>query len=183
MTDREFKTIWSTIVIPQYLFFSEKYPGLFICNNAEQDLLSEYNDLISYCKTHYMRNASKLVDRHKVCAAIMISILKIEPIKMNSELYNRNSYNKWLFNEKIAISVGLSLLCSFLIKIYEDSPDIVSRLEHGIIYPKTNHGEFINNFATELYYLKKENSFSILSLANELFLLEKYTLNNSNNQI
>ncbi len=126
-------------------------------------------------KDNYMRNSNKPVDRHKVSAAIMIAILKIEPIKMNAELYQNDSEKKWLFNEKLAISVGMSILKSFIDEANQGNEDILNKFKKGISYPPTDHGTFSNNFATELYHTRKENNYNLLALANELFLLEVYT--------
>lgn len=177
MIKSDLDKIWDIVVLKNFGDFESKFPGIFLYGGCKEDVFREYNKIRLYCKDNYMRDPNKPVDRHKVSAAIMIAILKIEPIKMNAALYQNDSEKKWLFNEKLAISVGMSILKSFIDEANQGNKDMLDKFKKGISYPPTNHGTFSNNFATELYYTRKENNYNLLALANELFLLEVYTSN------
>ena len=47
--------------------------------------------------------------------------------------------------------------------------------EDGVAIPQTSHGNYIENYANEIYFSLRDSSLSILSVAHELFLLEMYT--------
>lgn len=177
MTNDDVKKIWDVLVEENFKDFYHTFPELFLYEGSKEDFLHEYNKIRRYCKENYMKNSAKPVDRHKVSAAIMIAILKTEPIKMDATLYKNTSAQKWLFNEKLAISVGMSILKAFVDEANKEDKDILNKFMTGIAFPPTNHGNYLNNFATELYYTRKENTYNLLALANELFLLEVYTKN------
>ena len=176
MTNDDFDKIWNTVVLSEFAEYEKKFPGLFLYSNSKRDVFEEYSRQNNYCKHYYMKDPTKPLDRHKVSSAIIIAILKVEPIRMSSELYIEDKEHLWLFNQKLAITVGLSVLVSFIEYDNEENEELLNKTRNGIIYPEANHGTYINNFATELYYTHKDGNYNLLALANELFLLECWTL-------
>lgn len=176
-----FDKVWDSIVQTVELI-NESHPErvLEIREGAKDAIWETYRSFNAFCRKHYMDSEADRVDRHKVCACYMFAILKGGLIN-NQEL--ESDSKKYLFDEKIAVTVGMTLLRAFTISAIDKSEHSVQekqllkeRIENGIAFPKTNHGNYRTNFEIELYHTKTEENYNILSLSNTLYLLETITL-------
>ena len=151
----------------------------------EERIYKEIKELLGHCKRHYMKDPDGYADRHKVSAAVMISILKYTPIKIAGPKYYSKNTENWTFNEQLAITVGVSILSAFIkadlkkdIKHkVELSEEILEKFKNGIVFPIAKHGDYRSNWACELYYTRKDGNYNLLALAHELFFLEYTTAN------
>jgi hypothetical protein len=163
---------------------------------SKENVFARYNDHISNFKERFMKNqknpdANVICDRHKVVGALMISIMEASPVVVAPELRFADGNTKFLFNEFIAIRVGLALLFQFTLNEVKKTLDAETcaerefyeayrgRLENAdILYPNANHpkvvGDYIDGWKKELYFNNKYGTLSVLSLANELFLFERF---------
>ena len=48
----------------------------------------------------------------------------------------------------------------------------LNKLNNGIKLPMAQHGDYRENWANELYHMKKEGNYNILAIAHQLFLIE-----------
>ena len=128
-----------------------------------------------------MKSAEGKIDRHKVAACYIIAIATVKPMRLikKDERYNA-------INETLALTVGFSLLRAFVIAAIKDKHGIseeescrlIHKFENGIKLPNgslINHGTYLDNFASEIYFGVLEGNISILSIAHELYLLEVFT--------
>ena len=138
--------------------------------NAKDDIFQKYSEFNNHCKNTYMANPNNILDRHKVAACYMLAILSASPLSFNM---NCDDDVIVTINEHLAITVGLSILQSFIRteKLQNGSDEDVPS---DINLPTTNHGNYRDIFAVELYFTKIENNYNLLSLSNTLFLLEQY---------
>ena len=149
--------------------------------NWQEEVWEKYVQLNYYCKTNYMKSSSGKIDRHKVAACYMIAISTTKPMRLGK---SNGEYNA--INESLAITVGLSLVRAFAIAAIKDNKtlsrneteELVTKFENGIEVPKgalVNHGRYLDNYASELYFGVLEGNINILSIAHELYLLEVIT--------
>lgn len=119
----------------------------------------------------YMSEESSPMDRHKIAANVLCSLLKAKIIKVNRLIPN-------LPIELLLANEYLSFYCALnIIELYKI--DKIQK-EYYLILPETYiEGEgatsYVENVCKALYYSKKISLNDVFSFANILFLLEKYT--------
>ena len=182
MNSKEFDKLWDTVISPEAQIICDSYGDLLFADFLKDDIFAELKSILEHSKTHYMRDAKRYVDRHKVSAAVMIALLKNPPIKIVGPKFYSKKTSNLVFNEQLAITTGLSILTSFCKKSIKDDIDKgeatvndLKKFENGIKLPVAKHGKYRSNWATELYFMRKEGNYNILALAHELFFLEYTT--------
>lgn len=150
--------------------------------DMQNSIKKEYDSLYKHCQNTYMDENVKTLDRHKVAACYMLAIIQAKLFKA----YPSSEKGIVIIKEQLAISVGLSILRSYLISKYDSNGEIKPRevfhtdcavFKKGFIMPDekdVNHGSYRNNFAMELYFTGIEGNYNILALSNTLYLLEMY---------
>ena len=90
---------------------------------------------------------------------------EVHLLRKSEDVYSVG-FTKFFGNEKLAIKAGVAILNSYIEK---DSKE-----KKVTILPKdVSHGEYTENFCRELYVNQLEKKLSVLSIAHELFLIEK----------
>lgn len=140
-------------------------------SEAKERIFNEYCKLRDYTKVSFMRNPDGLLDRHKVCACLILAIVKSKPM-----VYEDNDDNfgiRSIYNENLAMTVGLSLLYNFIVSANGNN---ANWLEKGFCFPNTERdATYQELLCLMLYYDIKNNQYSILALSNILFMIEAYT--------
>jgi hypothetical protein len=193
----DFNKIWKMVEF-EVSRFKDEFDNAIIYNEfVKNNVFNRYGIHLNYCKDRFMARSQLndkeiICDRHKLAAAFMISILECSPIVVDPELRFADPDTKWMFNETIAIRVGISVLFQFTLRDVEgklkdktlnESESSFYRYYLGclekadILYPEV-HGKEVDNYVLgwkkELYYNNKYGTLSVLSIANELFLLERF---------
>ena len=173
-----FERIWNEIIEPLIEDYKKECLIVQVRETAYSDIWENYLDFKNHARKNYMANPDGLLDRHKVAACMIFSIIKSGVILSS----NQESQIFSSINEDLALTTGLSLLRAFVISaILEGKFDkgekqqFIEKFNDGFKYPPCFHGCYRDNFLTELHFTKIENNYNILSLANSLFLLETYT--------
>lgn len=175
--------IWDVVINPTMKDYMKRFSEVVISHNAKEAIWQEYVNFNQHCKRQYMQDPHGKIDRHKVCACYMYAIMKANV--MSCKLADSDTEQSYLaLNENLAITVGMSLLRAFVMGSIEDSKELTneekklykSKIKDGVIFPECNHGNYRENFVSELHYSNIERNYNILSLANTLFLLEIHTL-------
>lgn len=153
--------------------------SLELIPNWKEEIWDKYVQLNRYCKNNYMQEAMGKIDRHKVVACYMIAIASVKPMRFIKK------HEKYIaVNESLAITVGLSMLRAFFLAMVDEKKSgeerkiLISKFDKGIKVPDNslvNHGQYLDNFASELYFAISEGNINILSVAHELYLLEVIT--------
>lgn len=137
---------------------------------SKERIFKEYCKLRDYTKVSFMRNPDGLLDRHKVCACLIFAIVKSKPL-----VYEDDDIGgiKKIFNENLAMTIGLSLLYNFIISSDKNNE---TWLKRGFCFPSTDRdATYQELLCLMLYYDIKNNQYSILALSNILFMIEAYT--------
>lgn len=167
---KSYEEIWNKIINPEINRYKNEVPSVSCTSSAKDDIFQQYIEFNNHCKNTYMANPNNILDRHKVSACYMLAILSASPLSFNM------SYEDDILitiNEHLAITVGLSILRAFI------ETENLQKGEKGtnhsdIFLPYTDHGNYRDIFAVELYFTRKEKNYNMLSLSNTLFLLEQY---------
>lgn len=174
-----YNLIWEKIINTEIDNYERQYPGCISeIPLAKDEIWNEYIRLNQYTKINYMKNPEGLLDRHKVAACYMIAICNIRPMRF---LIESEDILPLAINEKLAITVGFSLVRAFVVsdieKKTENSSELKAKFDNGLYIPQEfiNHGDYIDNYANGLRYACQDGKLCVLSLAHELFLLEAMT--------
>lgn len=180
-----YEEIWKKIIWPEINNYQMVYLNhIEVIPNVMEEIWNKYVYLNNYCKNNYMYSSVERIDRHKVAACYMIAIATTKPMIFVDKINNKNV--PLAINETLAITVGFSLVRAFAISAInenkqledEEKKQMIAKFKEGIQFPKdklVNHGDYIENFANEIYYMVQDGKISILSLAHELYLLEVIT--------
>lgn len=151
----------------------EKFNGKALRLNTKKIFLIYhfYESFRKDIRKMYMVKESKPMDRHKIAANLMISILKAKIIRVN-RLIPDLPLELLLANEYIAFYVSVNI-----VEMYNRNAGLS---DYSIVLPATyieNEGKtsYIENICKALYYTKHYKVSDILAYANVLFMLEMQT--------
>jgi hypothetical protein len=149
--------------------------------NMRENMEKRYTEINNYIKTNFMKSVEGEIvrlDRHKCAAALMIAFLE-QPIDIKTPVIPT-------MKERLAIRIGLSIMLTMIMDmngkgIEETQKDaafsvFLKNNKNTFNFPKvlSDDNPYEQNWESELYFARKENKLFILSLANELFCIEKY---------
>lgn len=176
-----FDEMWASVIRRKCFELREVYGGLsFDDDSSKEEVKQYYEEVRDYAKRHYMEKhevlAEQRLNRYKIGAAFIIAILKARPLKKAEAKYYKASPDKYIFNEIVALYTGLMVVRNFIL-LDADDPD-PSKTEAEIAEDKFI-GELFRNslpiddkqrqqWHLELYYLRREGCYNLLSLAHEL---------------
>lgn len=156
----------------------KKIANVYIQNNNEmefEDNSKEFKSLFieqyKYILNNYMKENDKSLDRHKVAAIVIITIIKLHILKI------KNPNEKFTGNYALAIDVALNYMLDEIneILIQKNGQTI-----EGYDFPiATNcNTEYYRIFYRNLYYIDNNPEWTLnpLDIADRLFLLEYITL-------
>ena len=151
--------------------FEKEYPSFTFCDNSSA-LYEEYINQKTMLRILYEKiddNGKTLLDRHKVCACMMVAIIKVRLLSSNlntDEGFKLSNSSR--INEQLAFLSTWELFKGFII-LHGEEKDQHYRL------PDTYHNASSSDTITRsLFYANQLNSLSTPLIANIFFLLEKY---------
>lgn len=134
-----------------------------------------FNDWYSYIKKNYMEEDVEFLDRHKVSAIIIISILQSDAVICSKEIVDNEIF---IGQYLVAVSVGMTYMLNRLNSV------LLKKLKRPIDelwMPKTVFScnvPYFEIFCRNLYFAHNEKKWGLnpLGIAKELFLLEYITI-------
>lgn len=180
-----YEEIWKKVIEKEISLCEKEYHNFVkMIPNAKEEIWNRYVFLNEYCKKNYMKDPEVILDRHKVASCYMIAIIMVRPLIVTKKIDGQNI--PLAINECLAITVGLSLVRAYILSSIEhnekpskeEMKSIEEKLKNGMLIPENqlvNHGDYIENYASELHFAALEGNLNILSIAHELYLLEVYT--------
>ncbi len=176
-----FDEMWTSVIRRKCFELREVYGGLsFDDASSKEEVKQYYEEARDYAKRHYMEKhevlAEQKLNRYKIGAAFIIAILKARPLKKAEAKYYKSSPDKYIFNEIVALHTGLMVVRDFIL-LDADDPD-PKKTQSEVSEDKFIGELFRNSFPIgnkrlqqwhlELYYLRREGCYNLLSLAHEL---------------
>ena len=179
MTRNEFLEFYNGTIKKLGFRFIEDYPQFIFCENVSS-LYEEYlNQKIMLRILYEKEDIPKrmLLDRHKVCACMLVAIIKVRLLSSNLETDDAVSLsNASRINEQLAFLCTWELFMGFVILHGE-----ANTADYTL--PETFHNaSFLDTFTRSLFFANQLNSLSTPLIANIFYLLEKYCeMENSKN--
>ena len=189
--DSWINTVWELLFAPVADEIA-KLPGMAYLGYLAPTVIKRYESIRDHCKDWYTNDGrDHLLDRHKLSASMIVAVIKTRPIQqvLYDDRFDAGSH--FVANESLALRGGLLFMRRIIIEnlmnnnkwhfgIYSDSQ--IAKLKHYFIdkdglllYPKAYHGDYESSFALQLAHDYIDGCLSVLSIANLLFLIEKYT--------
>lgn len=141
--------------------------------NKEKKIVFQkiFEEIYNKIKNQNMRDEVIFLDRHKVAAIVICSIIKTKVFE-----YRMTDENKvFLGNYCLALSAGLSYLQYELNQALQEEGKLpIKKIGFpDVMYGKSSYKE---NLVNMLYFSDLEDSLNVLGLANIMFLLEQINL-------
>jgi len=133
------------------------------------------------CKNNvhsYMYNPDGRIDRHKIAAVLLYSIIKNKPFELKFlHVKQPLKSSSILANETIGLHAALAVVWSFIIEDANQNSDKNKHdlFQYGFVFPKCQHDSYEANLYKMLYYSKFNQCYDIFAFAHILFLIEAYT--------
>lgn len=183
----KFREIWSTIILPQARTLCSEHPGIRMASErkAKHDCWIAYKAFNKHCSNNYMAHPDAPLDRHKVAACYTYAVVASHMLQIPADAPNDLEIN--LINERLAITVGCSVLASYTHKTVENIRDISSDqkgellafVEQGVRFPSedsVSHGVYLEDALRYLGFTFVEQNYNILLLGLLFYEWEKTLL-------
>ena len=166
-----FLDFYNVVVKTIGLRLENEYEQFHFCDNPHS-LYEEYLNQKTILRILYQKKDGEgktLLDRHKVCACMTASIIKVRLLSGNIE--NDEKFDLSMasrVNEQLAFMSAWELFLGF-IRLHKEEND------KQYVLPDTYHNiSFLDTFTRSLFFANQLNSLSTPLIANVFFLLEKY---------
>lgn len=169
--------IWKKIV-KECEEMMKKDATLVMYTDSEKLFCQNFNYFHKLITDKFMKLKNEHLDRHKIAAIIICSILKTDILgycPMNeTEMFSGNIF---LSNEKLALDVALSDMYYSLEQDFSAGEIPYEKIFEDYIFPRplSCDREYTEVICRDLYYAKKFFELDPLSIANFLFFLESYS--------
>lgn len=155
-----YEKYYSEIIVPMIKEYCDSNAGVIVIPSVKEKIWTHYEEFNNHCKNSYMRDKSKLLDRHKVVACYMYAILRANPMICTLAFQNGDN-SSLLLNERLALCFGMTLLRALIFDEISHLSDPKLRkkvsdvFEDDISFPSVNHGDYKHNLLTQLYHTKE----------------------------
>ena len=171
MTKLDFLEFYNQVVRVLGEKFEHEYPKFSFDNNPSS-LYEEYLNQKTMLRILYEKENKPdktLLDRHKVCACMMVAIIKVRLLSSGIEMDEGFELsNASRINEQLAFLSVWELFKGFIL-LHGEEKDAAYEL------PETFHNaSFVDTITRSLFFANQLNSLSTPLIANIFFLLEKY---------
>lgn len=164
-------SIWENVKIAAEFMIQSDNRISFDDNKKEN--FKEFFDYNLEIVKNYMFDSKENLDRHKIAAIIIISILKVSPLKSSGDEENNIFVGNYVLATEIALSYMREQLNEILLEQHEQT---ISKY----FFPDswTCKNNYFRVFYRNLYFADKNSDWGLnpLDIAERLFLLEYITL-------
>ena len=160
--------IWNTLIT-----VTDKRDDIIFDKSLKDTFTTSFKTLYNEIKSKYMKDSVYNLDRHKVAAIAIVTILKLDIIKPA-----KDTDDEMLFigKELVATEVALSIMCELL----NDKLSAIGYQKKIDAYympeAMSCNTPYILIFVRNLIYAKNDYVLNPLDLAEKLFLLETISL-------
>lgn len=170
-------SVWNA-VIKQCSIMMEIDQSIVMYTDSEQLFHQNFDYYYNFIVDKFMKLPDEHLDRHKIAAIIICSILKsnVLGIACGSEC-NQTIDDIFLANEKLAFNIALSYMHQKLIEEFKLGKIPFEGVYNEYIFPRplSCDREYTEVICRDLYFAKKYFELDPLSIANFLFFLEEYS--------
>ena len=184
MDSHSFGIYYDNIIEPVLAEYISSTPGLVLNPFSKNRIWSEYCFFNQLCKTRYMKEEAHLIDRHKVVACYIYAVEKAHVVTSVVSLQEGDDTHL-LLNERLALCFGMSVFRALIMDLADGLEDLEMRgkamaaFGDGFAFPECNHGNYIDNIRSQLYFTYRDGNYNILALAETLYFIEIFNLQKS----
>lgn len=182
-----FDQFWSNAIYKQAQSLCDEYISMRSVNSAKKRCWEAYDAFNKHCSTNYMGGPDELLDRHKVAACYTYAVMVAQILKADDDAPNELGYN--LVNERLALTVGCSVLASYTLKTIGDIKEIsdeerarlVEYAKQGVRFPsedELSHGRYVDDVLRYLGFTYAEKNYNVPLLGLLFYEWEKTLLPN-----
>ena len=181
MDRNSFDKYYDKIVVPVLERYVSSHHGILVHPKHKERVWSEYSSFNCLCKNKYMKDAAHLIDRHKVVACYIYAVEKAHVISSVDSLREGDDTHL-LLNERLALCFGMSVFRALIMDLAEGIEDLETKgkvsavFSDGFAFPECNHGNYLDNIKSQLYFTYRDGNYNILALAETLYFIEIYNL-------
>ena len=165
--------IWSLVEEQANVIVRENEESFFLNPNSKFIFFQKFDKYIDMIKVKFMTKEVTDLDRHKVAAIIICSVIESEIIQLK---YTCSEEEAFIGNEKLAVTIGLSYMRETLKKIMKGVQGEDRFIDYNFPKALACDTAYINILCRNLYYSYNEFILNPIDLANELYLLEYISL-------
>lgn len=179
------EAIWNAILIESKKIMKDD-PSIVMYTDSEKLFHQNFNYYHSLIIDKFMKLRDKHLDRHKIAAIIICSILKSDILGIAcGQESNQTIDDIFLANEKLALNIALSDMYQRLLSECGDGKIPYDKIFSDYVFPVplSCDRDYTEVICRDLYFSKKYFELDPLSIANFLFLLEAYSFDASNIEI
>lgn len=168
-------SIWNAI--KEEVEFLQDDDKSIVFDDSKYDFFkNEFEHLYDSIKEKYMSKRVTALDRHKVAAVIIVSLLKAKAISYKS--LSKNYI--FLGSEMIATEIALSWMCQSLNEELEDLNIQVKITKYIMPVAFACDTPYFEIFCRSLFFAQESNTLNALDISEKLFLLEYITILENN---
>lgn len=171
------KTVWNAI-LDECSKMMEKDSALVMYHDSETLFHENFTYYYTLIVDKFMKSYDKHLDRHKIAAVIICSILKSEILGISCNHTGTETIDDiFLANEKLALNIALSDMYQRLVSECEEGKLPYNEVFPTYVFPTplSCDRDYTEVICRDLYFCKKYFELDPLSIANFLFLLEAYS--------
>lgn len=190
MKQETFNRLWDRQIVPKIHQIRQSSYFLLFRNKRsfaqiKDDIFEDYEGNRYEFKKMMKGTGSILIDRHKIAALLVRSVLVVSPFDLRARTLQNKSKNPklrdWLANEILALHCGLCVMQTFVLEDGIQKNKIENRaisVSKIIDTPDVRGGQESYEIQTcrTLRCEKRRSNFSVLLFANIMFLLEPYLI-------
>lgn len=169
------ESVWESIKKAQQLYSDKQHVNFDVSDIKKDSFSKKFQEAYDVMKKKYMSKDVVALDRHKVAALIICTIVDEEIVT-----YTKNLDPNYIFlgNEMVALSVGLSYMQRSLNDRLQELS--INKKINGYHMPTAMacKTDYFDIFARNLYFSKTNYVLNPLDIADKLFLIEYLTLKN-----
>lgn len=169
--------VWDA-VIEQCSIMMEDDKNIVMYTDSEQLFHQNFNYYYHLILDKFMKLPDEHLDRHKIAAVIICSILKSDILGISCSLEAQQSIDDiFLANEKLAFNIALSYMHQKLIDEFKAGKIPFEGIFDDYTFPRplSCDRDYTEVICRDLFFAKKYFELDPLSIANFLFLLEEYS--------
>lgn len=167
------ESIWQSVKKAKDIYSKFDDIEIDISREKEEEFSLKFKKMYNEIKAKYMDESVKNLDRHKVAAIIICTLIDTEIIRSKKQMEDGCVF---LGAEMIALSIGLSYMQRSLSNILIEKNILNIITSYHMPKAFSCNTNYFDIFARNLYFSRKDYTINPLDISEKLFLLEYITL-------
>ncbi len=168
------KHIWDTVIEASKLYDSDINLIFDVSKEKEKLFTTTFKKYHNHILKDYMKQSVETLDRHKIAAIIICSIIDTKIVTVNKNESNKGKV--FIGLEMIALSVGLSYMQRSLNDLLRKKGETKYINAYVLPTPIACDTDYFDVLARNLFFARRDYKINPLDIADKLFFIEYLTL-------